>query len=234
MKMKIVLVAGLMMVISMACQHKAKEVLPPNMHKVVVSQVLQATNYTYIEVKEDGEKRWLAVSKMPVAEGATLYYEDGMEMNNFASKDLNRTFETVYFIQKISDKPIEEEQQTPANMGSVQPSKPVIKRMDAEVDKAEDGITIAELYANKDAYAGKTVKIRGQVTKYNAGILGKNWAHIQDGTEVDNNFDLTVTTQDEVKPADVVTFEGTINLNKDFGAGYSYDVIMEDAKKVDK
>ncbi len=234
MKLKIVFFAGLLVVFTMACQNRTEPNLPPNMHKVVINQVLQATNYTYLEVKENGETQWIAVSKMPVTEGATMYYEDGMEMNNFESKDLNRTFEKIYFVQKISDQPIESEPQMPANMGNMQPSKPVIKRMDAEVDKADGGITIAELYANKASYEGKIVKIRGQITKYNEGILGKNWAHIQDGTEDNNNFDLTVTTQDEVKPADVVIFEGTIGLNKDFGSGYSYDVIMEDAKKVDK
>ncbi|MDZ7606727.1 MAG: hypothetical protein U5K79_14320 [Cyclobacteriaceae bacterium] len=44
----------------------------------------------------------------------------------------------------------------------------------------EAGVTnIQELYANKSAYANKTVKVKGLVTKFNAGINGKrNWVHI--------------------------------------------------------
>ncbi|MBN2614173.1 MAG: hypothetical protein JXR71_00635 [Bacteroidales bacterium] len=93
-------------------------------------------------------------------------------------------------------------------------------------------ITIADVYANKAKYEGKDIKVRGKVTKYNEGIMGKNWAHIQDGTSDGKNIDLTVTTQDQVHLGDVVTFEGKITLNKDFGAGYFYPVIMQDAKVV--
>ena len=75
------------------------------------------------------------------------------------------------------------------------------------------------------------MKIKGQVTKFSPNIMGKNWVHIQDGTNDSGNYDLTVTTNDVVKVGDVVTFEGTIVLKKDFGAGYFYEVIMEDAKK---
>jgi hypothetical protein len=60
-------------------------------------------------------------------------------------------------------------------------------------------------------------------------IMGKNWIHVQDGTEAAGNYDLTVTTQGTAKVGDVVVVEGGISLNKDFGAGYKYDVIMEDA-----
>ena len=71
--------------------------------------------------------------------------------------------------------------------------------------------------------------MRGKVTKVNSGILGKNWVHIQDGTEAEGNFDLTVTTQETAKVGDVVVVQGKITLNKDFGSGYKYDVIMEEA-----
>jgi len=74
------------------------------------------------------------------------------------------------------------------------------------------------------------VLIKGQVTKVNRAIMEKNWVHLQDGTGDSGGFDLTVTTQEQVNVGDVVTFEGKITLNKDFGAGYSYEVIMEQAK----
>ena len=99
--------------------------------------------------------------------------------------------------------------------------------------KPENGsITIADLYTNRAKYEGKEVKVRGKITKYNEGIMGKNWAHIQDGTKDGENFDLTVTTQAQLHKGDIVTFEGKITLKKDFGAGYFYPVIMQDAKVV--
>jgi len=54
--------------------------------------------------------------------------------------------------------------------------------------------------------------------------------HIQDGTKEGDHFDLTVTTQVYVNAGDIVTFEGVVALDKDFGAGYFYDVIMEEAE----
>jgi len=97
------------------------------------------------------------------------------------------------------------------------------------IDPAKDGIVLAELFSNRKAYENNTIRIRGQVVKVNTGILGKNWIHIQDGTKDGEDFDLTVTTQHIPEVGDVVTFEGVIVLNKDFGSGYSYEVIMEDA-----
>jgi len=81
-------------------------------------------------------------------------------------------------------------------------------------------------------YEGKEFEIRGIVTKVNKEIMGKNWVHLQDGTSKDGAFDLTITTQDLPKINDEVTFKGTVTLEKDFGAGYYYDVIMEDANQV--
>ncbi|MCK9207096.1 MAG: hypothetical protein M0P66_08300, partial [Salinivirgaceae bacterium] len=57
-----------------------------------------------------------------------------------------------------------------------------------------------------------------------------NWFHIQDGTENNGQFDLTITSvAEDVEIGDQLVFQGTITLDKDFGAGYAYDVILEDA-----
>ena len=81
-------------------------------------------------------------------------------------------------------------------------------------------MSMAELFKNKDQYNNKVVRLRGQVTKYNPGIMNINWLHIQDGSEFNGEFDLTVTTTAAVQIGDVVTVEGKVTLNKDFGAGY--------------
>ena len=101
--------------------------------------------------------------------------------------------------------------------------------MNFSVETAEGGITIAELFSDKKAYDGKTVRIRGAVTKFNPAIMDKNWIHLQDGTDHDGKFDLTVTSGQMVEPGATITVEGKISLDKDFGFGYFYEVIMEDA-----
>lgn len=106
------------------------------------------------------------------------------------------------------------------------------EKIDINIEPCEGCITLANLAENKKSFSGKVIKIRGQVTKYNPAIMDKNWVHLQDGTDYRNEFDLTLTTDIGVEVGDIVTFEGRIVLDKDFGYGYKYTILMEDAKPV--
>lgn len=110
--------------------------------------------------------------------------------------------------------------------------KITVEKLQVNVPPAEGGITIAELYAHKDTYAGKTVKIKGQVTKFNAKIMKKNWIHIQDGTDFSGKFDLAANSDITVSVGETITLEGKVLLNKDFGSGYFYEVLLEDARLI--
>ncbi len=199
-------------------------------HKGIVQKVLQTTNYTYCLVKTGTDTNWIAISKRPIEKGQTLYYNNGIEMKDFQSKELNRNFASLSLVQEVSTNPSAGLQT--GNQNFQQAIKPKIVQENISIKPLNGSISIAELYANKAKYEGKEIKVRGKVVKFNTNIMGKNWAHIQDGTKDGGNFDLTVTTQDQVRLGDVVTFEGKITLKKDFGAGYFYPVIMEDAKVV--
>lgn len=207
----------------------ASKVKNPNLHEVEVVEVIQTNSYTYLLLKEENAKYWAAVSKAEIEEGKTYYYDSFMEMKDFPSKELNKTFETILFLNDISDQPIpsademKEQQHTGKVVTDVNES--------ISVTPVEGGISIEELYKNKNDYAEKVVTVTGQVTKINTGIMGKNWLHIQDGTADGENHDLTITTDDVASMGDIVIFRGKISLNKDFGYGYAYDVLMEDAKK---
>ena len=107
----------------------------------------------------------------------------------------------------------------------------------AEVDlagiaKAEGGKTVAEVYAEKDALAGTKVTVRGKVVKANTGIMGKDWLHVRDGSGEDGTNDLTLTTNSSPLPkvGDTVLVTGTVVLDKDFGMGYQYPVMLEDSE----
>ena len=108
---------------------------------------------------------------------------------------------------------------------------PVAPKFDfSKIVKPKGGKTVQEVYQEKDKLNGKRVTLRGKVVKYNEAIMGKNWLHLRDGTGKEPANDLTVTTQAKAKVGDMVLLEGTVTLNKDLGAGYNYDVIIEDAK----
>jgi hypothetical protein len=103
------------------------------------------------------------------------------------------------------------------------PSKPIAQ--------PEGGTAVADIWANRKSLDGKTVTVRGKVVKFNGGIMGRNWMHIQDGTgkPAEGTHDITVTTDAQAKVGDVVTVTGTVAIDKDFTAGYKYGVIVEGA-----
>ena len=205
--------------------------LPPGMHCVGVIEVIQTSNYTYLKVEEDGNEFWIAVVSREAKSGDVLYYSKAMEMKNFVSRELDRTFPSVFFVEDPSDTPVLAK--NPAAQNKPAGRLPIKRKENVAIEPAKGGISISDLFKNPSGYAGKTVRIRGIVVKYNKEIMKKNWVHIQDGTEYSGSYDLTVTTADSVNVGNIVTFTGIINLNKDFGYGYSYDVIMEDAKSSD-
>jgi hypothetical protein len=106
------------------------------------------------------------------------------------------------------------------------------EKANVTVTPCEGCIKLADLLANKKSYSGKTIKVTGAVTKFNSGIMGKNWIHIQDGSEFKGEFDLTITTDAVTEVGQTVTFEGAIALDRDFGYGYVYSILMEDGKPV--
>jgi len=217
--------------IAVSCQLGQKpqstEQLQPGVHKGLVKEVLQTTNYTYLLVTENKIETWLALPKMEANKGETYYYTEGMEMTNFESKELGRTFEKVYFIQSVSATPGNNAADPLAYPHSSRTTK--VEKQEVSIQPAAGGVTIAELFANKESYAGKKVRIKGEVTKFNAAIMKKNWVHLQDGTEHEGKFDLTATTDIELPVGEVVTLEGVIAINQDFGYGYAYEILLENA-----
>lgn len=225
---------------------KETNITPAGVHKVLLEEALQTSQYTYLHVKDNGTDQWLAVPSMTAKTGETYYYKGGIQMTKFESKELHRVFETVTLLERVAtnaadldvEKPTEKStaytdnsssSATDSGSSQYQRKQTPPEKKEIKVAAAKGGITIAELFSKKESWAGKTVKIKGQVTKYTPAVMNKNWIHIQDGTDYNGKFDLTITSDNEVKVGDEVTFEGKISLDKDLGYGYFFEVIMEDA-----
>ncbi|MCF6240592.1 MAG: OB-fold nucleic acid binding domain-containing protein [Bacteroidales bacterium] len=207
-----------------------KQMTGSAMHEGVLQEAIQTNSYTYLRLKENNNDVWLAVPKMQADLGKTYYYKGGMEMKNFHSKELGRDFEVVIFLEKVALSP--DGLKTPEHATDYTSNvKSTIVKTETKVEPVQGGITIAELFANKEKYAGKMVKIKGKITKYNKAIMKKNWIHIQDGTEYNGKFDVVATSNQEFTIGDVVTIEGKVALDKDFGYGYTYEILIEDAVK---
>lgn len=207
-----------------------------------VSEVIQGNTYTYIKASESMGEKWMAVTKQEVKVGEVYFYEEGLPMQNFHSKEIDRTFDEIYFVSTISTLPIVNKGGAMGGMGSMGGVKEAHAHSDkvgteqstVTLEKQAGEITVAQIFANRNDYSGKEIEIRGVVVKVNKEVMGKNWIHIQDGTIDNGSFDLTVTSAGLAEVNDEITVKGKIILNKDFGYGYSYEVIMEDAEIVNR
>jgi hypothetical protein len=220
-----------------ACEKKEDKApvvnAPAGAHVVKVEDRIDASDYSYLQVSEqDGKKYWIAATKLDAAKGDILYYTKSMEMKNFHSNTLNRTFESVLFVDDIT--------KTPHNMNNPNAAPNVDPKMahsqvlatpkvEVKIEPVKNGKTVEQVYKDMDQLNGKTIRIRGKVVKYNPEILGRNWIHIQDGTASGSNYDLMVTSKDQASVGQIITVEGKVATNKDFGAGYTYKVMIEDA-----
>jgi len=214
-----------------------------------VIEAMNAAGYTYVHVDTGTEQFWAAAPETAVAVGDTVAVPEGMPMANFQSKALNRTFDVVYFVPGVMVNGIATGSATgmPSGhppMGGVaaQPgaaaTPPVTTgkpKVTTPADISFKGIakanqSVADIYVNKTELAGKSVQVRGKVVKFSPDIMGKNWLHVQDGSGQPGSNDLTVTTLATAKIGDTVLVSGNLTVGKDFGYGYQYDVIIEDAK----
>ena len=221
-----------------------------------VLETMDAAGYTYLNVETAEGERWVAVNQSAVTVGEEVTFMDGMVMQNFFSKALDRTFPEIIFSSGLLGKEATPPGMPPAGAGADSFSqalsteggigapavgdmmtgskKAVVEFAEIKVEKAagENSYTVAEIFSKATELNGQTVVIRGKVVKVSPRIMGRNWVHLQDGTgnPEESTHDLVITTLEETGADwDIITMEGVLTANKDFGSGYSYSVIIEDA-----
>jgi hypothetical protein len=193
-----------------------------------VLERIDAGRYSYLRLSTESGEIWAAVLQADVKVGDEVTIPDPMPMDGFESKTLNRTFDRIMFGN------IAEEQETSKILMNAHSSVSEVENVGPiSVDKASgpNGRTVAEVFAQKQDLNDRQVSVRGKVTKVNANILGRTWIHIQDGTGDPQNGtnDLAVTSQDNPSVGDTVLVEGVLHTDKNYGMGYVFPVIVEDA-----
>ncbi|WLT31516.1 hypothetical protein [Geothrix sp. PMB-07] len=204
-----------------------------------VLERLDASPYCYLRIQTVRGDVWAAVPEAKIEKGTEVTIANPMLMNNFESKTLNRTFPEVYFgTLAPAGGTVAAAPAAPAAGASPMGTPPPAPLEVTKLEKASgpDAQTVGDLWAKKGSLKEKTVAIHGKVVKYNPGVMGRNWLHLQDGSgdTTKGTHDIAVTTQDTVAKGDVVTIKGVLRLDKDFGSGYTYPLIVEEAKVVKK
>lgn len=234
---------------ALADAHGGEAAAPVSTLTGTVLETTDAAGYTYLKLKTADGEAWAAVNETKVAVGDVVTVLNPIAMAGFESPTLNRTFDEIWFgtlgpgsgPAPSDGSPLVRSSATSApamppgmaaQHASAAAGPEVTEKISVAKAEGPDGRTVAELFAQRAALKGKTVAIRGKVVKYNSGIMGRNWIHLRDGsgTAEGKDHDVTVTTNDTVAKGDVVLVKGTVAIDRDFGSGYTYSLVVEEAK----
>ncbi len=181
-------------------------------HTGTVIETINGGGYTYMYVEEDGKEFWIAGPKMQIKSGAKISFSEQVWMSNFNSKALGRTFDRILFVAGV---------RAVSSESKVKASSP---------PKAAKTYTIKEIFSKKDKLKGQMVKVRGNVVKVSEAIMGHNWVHIKDGTGDEGSDKLVFRAKGQTASVgSTVTAQGRFETDKDFGFGYFYPVVVEEA-----
>ncbi|RLJ21965.1 hypothetical protein DJ030_03050 [bacterium endosymbiont of Escarpia laminata] len=199
-----------------------------------VTEAIDVGSYTYLRLKEQGI--WIAASRLPVVVGDKVKFSGGMEMRDFYSRTLDRTFESVFFVQMAHrvgqdvdniHRAAKEAEGHGSEKMALKKSVSVQAPAPGEIPPLADGKTIAGILERSVQLKDQSVSLRARVIKVNQSIMGKNWITLQDGTGTKPNNKLIATSLELVSPGDLVIASGVLRNDIDLGSGYTYKVMLE-------
>jgi hypothetical protein len=210
-----------------------------------VLETRDAGGYTYVHLQSERGPVWAAVDKTAVKKGAAVRVAVSVVMEDFESRTLGRRFDRIAF-GTLADggapaaaTPARSAAQVPPAIAAALAAPHAAAAagpaeagpIDVSRAAGPEGRTVAEVFAQRDALDAKPVAVRGKVVKFLPGIMGRNWLHLRDGSgsAEKKDHDLTVTTSETALVGDVVLARGTVRKDLDFGSGYAYAVLVEQA-----
>jgi len=231
--------------------HGGKEIkipsaMPTQKAPIFYGEVLEikpAMGYKYLKIQEQGKQTWVAIANAPVKVGDKIGFDKKTMMKDFKSKSLGQEFKEIYFASDVylpqkatGPKSMKDmlglgtkKKDPHAGMGIGMPSEPVDEKP-AKPFVKKDTYTIEEIHMWRKSLKGQTVALTGTVFKVSKGIMKRDWVHLGDGTGNEQKLtdDLVFTAPTStIKAGDKVLAKGTVAVDKDFGYGYFYPVIIE-------
>ena len=184
-----------------------------------VLESIDASSYTYMRLKTPDGEIWAAVPKTKVEKGQEVRVVNAAHMDGFESRTLNRKFDRIVFGSLGEPGAAAKGPETAGPISVAKAAGP-------------EGRTVAEVFKERSPLEGKAVAVRGRVVRLVKDVMGRNWLHLRDGsgTREAQDDELTVTSADVAAVGDVVVARGILGVDRDFGAGYAYKVILESSR----
>jgi len=228
--------------------HAKAETTTAQTHKIYYGKILEikpAMGYKYLKIDENGTQLWVAIANAPVEIGDKIGYDKKTMMTNFKSKTLNQEFKEIFFASDVYlPKKVQQPQSMKAMLGLNSAKKDPHAGMGRGMPPVQEDETAAKPFVKKDAYTveeihmwrkelkDQVISIKGSVFKVSQKIMKLDWVHLGDGTGNEKMLtdDLVFTAASTtIKPGDKVIATGKVIVDKDFGYGYFYKVIIQDA-----
>lgn len=195
-----------------------------------IVETMDTGNYTYIKVQGADQTIWAATERYPAKVGDRVTVPGEMVMKNFQSPSLGRTFDEIYFTERVLKEGEEVETALPAGHPSVSATEKAAPGEETVlIAQPEGGTTVADLYARGAELAGQEVVVKGKVTSYTERVMGRNWIHLADGTGTGRNKELVLNSTATTRVGAIITVRGVVSVNEDLGHGYQYAVLIKDA-----
>lgn len=199
-----------------------------------VGEKIDVPSYSYLWLEDKGI--WIAAPTLQAAKGDQVEYGGAMEMSEFYSRALDRTFDSIWFVQdiKVVKRDVESMHRQALDGGGMgheaaRPKETASAPSRGEIGRLDGGKTVEEILGDPTGVAGRSVSLRAKVLKVNLGIAGANWVTLSDGTGEQGSNTLLATSDEAPAAGDIVVATGTIGTDIDIGSGYRYEVLLQDA-----
>ena len=210
-RLTIVIPLALLAVVSAGADARAGEIAG------VVVETMETSSYTYVRLEAEGETIWAAAPRTPVAVGDRVLLPSAVPMHDFFSPTFDRTFEVLYMAPMLHvPKP------------GRQAGDRAVAKSSVAVERVPEAVTVAEMWTRRNELAGRIVTLSAVVVKKTDGVMGRNWIHLRDGTaDAEGHDEVTSTTREILEVGDTLTLRGKLFVDRDFGYGYVYPVLIE-------
>ena len=220
---------------------------PQGIYYGKVLEIKGVMGYKYLKVDENGTQHWVAIANAPVAVGDKIGYDKRTIMHNFESKSLGKKFKEIIFASDVYLPQKVEKPKSMKDMLGLSTQNPHVKDphkgmgMGISLEEEEkpakpfvkkDVYTIEEVHMWRKHLEDQIISLEGTVFKVSHQIMKLDWAHLGDGTGNEKKLtdDLVFTAAStNIKAGDKVIAKGKVVVNKDFGYGYFYKVLIQDA-----
>jgi hypothetical protein len=184
--------------------------------------------YTFARLAlAEGGEAWVAGPQTPLVEGQLVLASGATMQKGFEARQ--RTFEEIWLAQSLT---------VDAATATISPTSGPAIRGAASIEPvapAEGGLTIAAVLAGAKELAGRTVRVRGRVTRVTP-MVGGTWVHLSDGSAEAARDDLTFILAEgeaELAPGTVATLEGRLSLDHEMARAHRTEaIVVESAKKL--